>query len=70
MQILRDETTEDIHRLGGVDEGEKVDGALRDSVKSRLPWLIINLFTAILASAVVGLVIGVPVAKALKRYIK
>ena len=54
MQILRDETTEDIHRLGGVDEGEKVDGALRDSVKSRLPWLIINLFTAILASAVVG----------------
>ena len=54
MQILRDETTEDIHRLGGVDEGEKVDGALRDYVKSRLPWLIINLFTAILASAVVG----------------
>ena len=54
MQILRDETTEDIHRLGGIDEGEKVDGKLTESVKSRLPWLIVNLFTAILASAVVG----------------
>lgn len=58
MQILRDETTEDIHRLGGVDEGEKVDGSLKDSVKSRLPWLIVNLATAILAAAVVGMFEG------------
>lgn len=58
MQILRDESTEDIHRLGGVDEGEKVDGTLIESVKSRLPWLIINLFTAILASSVVGIFEG------------
>ena len=58
MQILRDETTEDIHRLGGVDEGEKVDGSLKDSVKSRLPWLIVNLVTAILAAAVVGVFEG------------
>ena len=58
MQILRDETTEDIHRLGGVDEGEKVDGSLKDSVKSRLPWLIVNLVTAILAAAVVGMFEG------------
>ena len=58
MQILRDETTEDIHRLGGVDEGEKVDGSLKDSVKSRLPWLIVNLVTALLAAAVVGMFEG------------
>lgn len=58
MQVLRDETTEDIHRLGGVDEGEKVDGSLKDSVKSRLPWLIVNLVTAILAAAVVGMFEG------------
>ena len=54
MQILRDESTEDIHRLGGVDEGEKISGTLGESVKSRLPWLIVNLLTAIMASAVVG----------------
>ena len=58
MQILRDETTEDIHRLGGAEEGEKVDGSLKDSVKSRLPWLIVNLVTAILAAAVVGMFEG------------
>ena len=58
MQILRDESTEDIHRLGGIDEGEKVDGTLKESVKSRLPWLLINLVTAILASSVVGVFEG------------
>ena len=54
MVILKEETTEDIHRLGGVDEEEKVDGSLFNSIRSRLPWLIINLITAILAATVVG----------------
>ncbi len=58
MQIMRDENTEDIHRLGGIDEEEKVDGTLKASVKSRLPWLLINLLTAILASSVVGVFEG------------
>ena len=58
MQILRDENTEDIHKLGGVGEGEKVNGTLKESVKSRLPWLFVNLLTAIFASAVVGLLEG------------
>lgn len=58
MQILRDESTEDIHRLGGVDEGEKISGTTMESVRSRLPWLVVNLFTAILASAVVGVFQG------------
>lgn len=58
MQILRDETTEDIHRLGGVAEGEKINGTLIESVKSRLPWLFVNLLTAILASATVSLFEG------------
>lgn len=52
--VMQEETTEDIHRLGGVDEEEKVDGTLKDSIKSRLPWLIVNLVTAILAASVVG----------------
>ena len=54
VEVMQEETTEDIHRLGGVDEEEKVDGSLKDSIKSRLPWLIINLITAILAASVVG----------------
>jgi magnesium transporter len=58
MEILKDETTEDIHRLGGVDKEEKVDGSLAESVSSRLPWLFVNLITAILAAAVVGIFEG------------
>ncbi|MGG7162779.1 magnesium transporter [Clostridium ihumii] len=58
MEILRDETTEDIHRLAGMDEGEKVNGTMIESVKSRLPWLFVNLVTAIIASSVVNLFQG------------
>lgn len=58
MEILREETTEDIHRLGGVDEEEKIDGSLSESIKSRLRWLFVNLITAILAASVVGMFEG------------
>ncbi|MDO5517582.1 MAG: magnesium transporter [Clostridium sp.] len=54
MEVLKEESTEDIHRLGGVDKEEKVDGTLVESIKSRLPWLLVNLVTAILAASVVG----------------
>ncbi|MGL4336199.1 MAG: magnesium transporter [Turicibacter sp.] len=55
MDVIRDEMTEDIHRLAGVAEGERVDGTVFEAVKSRMPWLFVNLATAILASAVVGI---------------
>jgi magnesium transporter len=58
MEILRDETTEDIYRLAGVQEGERVGGSVRESVRSRLPWLYINLITAIAASLTVSLFEG------------
>ena len=58
VDVMEEETTEDIHRLGGVDEEERVDGTLKESIKSRLPWLIVNLVTAILAAAVVGIFEG------------
>lgn len=54
VEVMTEETTEDIHRLGGVDEEEKVDGSIKESISSRLPWLIVNLVTAILAASVVG----------------
>lgn len=55
IDVLRDEDTEDIHRLAGIDEEENVDGGTIDSIKSRLPWLFVNLFTALLASTTVSL---------------
>lgn len=54
MEIIKDETTEDIHHLGGISEEEKVDGTLLESAKSRLPWLLVNLITACMAAFVVS----------------
>ncbi|MBR0575365.1 magnesium transporter [Proteiniclasticum sp. BAD-10] len=55
MEVLTEEHTEDMYRLAGLDEEEVVDGTVRASVQSRLPWLLVNLLTAILASAMVSL---------------
>ncbi len=53
IDVLEDENTEDILKISGVSEDEELSGSWREAVKSRLPWLIINLGTAFLASAVV-----------------
>jgi magnesium transporter len=53
IDILEDENTEDFLKISGVSEDEELSGNWIEAVKSRLPWLIINLGTAFLASAVV-----------------
>lgn len=58
MEILSDEHTEDLYRLAGIKEDEKVTGSLKSAVSSRLPWLFVNLLTAILAAATVSLFEG------------
>ncbi len=54
VDIIKEEATEDIHRMAGLDEEEEVDGSVLDSLKSRLPWISVNMMTAILASTVVA----------------
>ncbi len=53
IDVLEDENTEDFLKISGVSEDEELSGNWIEAVKSRLPWLIINLGTAFLASAVV-----------------
>lgn len=55
LEVMVEETTEDIHRMAGINKEEKVDGSIIDSIKSRLPWLIVNLITALIASAVIDM---------------
>ncbi len=55
IEVLEEEATEDMYRMIGVDEEEKVLGPFWHSVRSRLPWLCVNLATAILAGFVVSL---------------
>ncbi|RZK48080.1 MAG: magnesium transporter [Pedobacter sp.] len=53
IDVLEEENTEDILRISGVSEDEELGGNWKEAVKSRLPWLILNLGTAFLASSVV-----------------
>lgn len=53
IDVLEEENTEDILKISGVSEDEELSGNWQDAVKSRLPWLILNLGTAFLASSVI-----------------
>lgn len=58
MEVLQEEHKEDMLRMSGVNEDENLDDSFLESLKQRLPWLVVNLFTAFLASFVVGLFEG------------
>ncbi|MDP2479980.1 MAG: magnesium transporter [Candidatus Palauibacterales bacterium] len=58
IDVIEAETTEDILRFASVSEEEELRGSTRDAVRSRLPWLLINLLTAVMAAAVVYLFQG------------
>ena len=53
LDIIQDENKEDILALAGVSEAGITDTAM-ETVRSRAPWLLINLGTAILASIVIA----------------
>lgn len=53
IDVLQEENTEDILKISGVSEDEELSGNWKEAVKSRLPWLIINLGTAFLAASVI-----------------
>ncbi|WCT10103.1 magnesium transporter [Mucilaginibacter jinjuensis] len=53
IDVMEEENTEDILKISGVSEDEELSGNWKDAVKSRLPWLIINLGTAFLAASVI-----------------
>ena len=55
IDVIKDEATEDIYRLAGVAGDERAFTPAKESLRKRLPWLGINLLTAFLAAAVVGL---------------
>lgn len=54
MDVLEEESTEDILRIAGVSEDEELRGSWRNAVKSRLPWLLVNLLTAFVAGLVIS----------------
>lgn len=55
IDVMEEEHNEDILAMGGVSKDEEFDSKFFHSIKSRLPWLVINLVTAFMASAVVSM---------------
>ncbi len=54
VDVVQEEASEDMLALAGVGD-EEVSDSVRAITRSRLPWLLVNLVTAILASLVIGL---------------
>jgi len=58
ISAVQNETSVDIQTMVGVSKDERALSSISFAVRKRLPWLQINLATAFLASAVVGLFEG------------
>ncbi|MEQ8601582.1 MAG: magnesium transporter [Devosia sp.] len=54
VDVIQEEAEEDIRLMAGVGDEDVSDTTL-DTVKSRVPWLVVNLVTAVLVSLVIGL---------------
>jgi len=53
IDVIKDEATEDVYRLAGLPSDDRVFTLPSDSLKKRLPWLVVNLATAFIAASVV-----------------
>ena len=58
IDVIKDEATEDIHRMAGVAGDEHAFTPAGESLRKRLPWLGFNLATAFMAASVVALFEG------------
>jgi magnesium transporter len=54
VDVLEEETSEDIYRIAGLDEDDSIFNHPVESVKKRLPWLYLNLLTALVSALVIG----------------
>jgi len=55
LDVLEDEATEDIYRLGGIPKEQPADVRLSSAMKTRLPWLVLNLVTALVSALILSL---------------
>lgn len=55
IDVIQQEHEEDMAQMAGVSVEEDLSTPLATSVKLRLPWLLINLLTAFLASSIVNI---------------
>jgi magnesium transporter len=54
VDAIQEETSEDIYRIAGLGQDDTVFNKTTESVKKRLPWLYLNLITALASVLVIG----------------
>ena len=54
VDVIQEEAEEDFRRLSGVGD-EELSDTVKDTSRSRVPWLMVNLVTAFLSASVIGL---------------
>lgn len=57
VDVIDEEAADDMLRLAGVPDTD-LYRAVKDTVRARMPWLLINMCTAVIASSVIGLFEG------------
>src|SRR5687768_279125 len=55
IDVIKDEATEDVYRLAGVSSDDRVFTSPLESLRKRLPWLLVNMVTAFIAASIVWL---------------
>ena len=54
VDVMEEESSEDLYRIAGLGEDDNIFNTPLNSVKKRLPWLYINLVTALASAVVIG----------------
>ena len=54
VDVMEEETSEDLYRIAGLGEDDNIFNSPLQSVKKRLPWLYLNLLTALISTVVIG----------------
>lgn len=59
VEVVTQELNEDYHKLAGLTEEEKVEESVWQSIKKRIPWLILLLFLGLIVSSVISAFEGI-----------
>jgi magnesium transporter len=54
VDVMEEETSEDLYRIAGLGEDDNILNSPLQSVRKRLPWLYLNLLTALVSAFVIG----------------
>jgi len=53
FDVMEEEATEDMYRMAGLSEDDRIFSPVSTAFRQRFPWIWVNLFTAFIASTVV-----------------